>query len=531
MEESGLIYSPIYSHTGQELFHGNDVNEIVHYLETSRQEVSKRLEDSKRTELGQFFTPISVARLMVSMFDEVTNDDIHIIDAGAGIGTLFSALILRLCTEPTKPKKISMTAYEIEPVFFSYLDNTIRLCRDFCERHNVVLEAVVNQEDFIASVAYSKNQELLRDRPGKFTHAILNPPYHKIKSDSQQRKLLRSCGIETGNLYTAFMALSSQLLMDGGEMVSITPRSFCNGVYFKSFRKKFLEYMKINKMHLFHSRREVFKDDDVLQENIIIKTNRSVIPQEKIQISYSVGIDEKIKKREVDQEQVVSLTDKDAIIHITTEELDSSTTRANGRFVHTLQSLGFQVSTGPVVDFRARKYIVPSTNTEVVPLIYPFHFDGGYVAWPAMKPKKPDGILAVPETKTLLLPSQCYVVVKRFSSKEQEKRVMAALYDPNRFENDLVGFENHLNYYHNKGNGLNITVAKGLTAFLNSSMADSMFRLFSGHTQVNADDLRRLKYPSLDELEAIGREIGTKFPNQDGINKIVEQVIFLGKEP
>lgn len=487
MEESDLIYSSIYSHTRQELFDGVDANDIFHYLETSREEISRQLENSKCAEFGQFFTPISVARLMVSMFDEVRNDDIHIIDPGAGIGTLFSALILRLCTEPIKPSKISVTAYEIEPLFFPYLNNTIRRCRNFCERHKVSLEVIVNQDDFIASIVSSKNQEPLRDRPGKFTHAILNPPYRKINSDSQQRKLLRSCGIETSNLYTAFMALSSQLLTDGGEMVSITPRSFCNGVYFKTFRQKFLEKMKINKIHLFHSRREVFKDDNVLQENIIIKADRSLIPQEKVQISYSIGIDEKIKKIGVDRDQVVSTKDKDAIIHITTEELGSSTARTNGRFVHTLQSLGLQVSTGPVVDFRAKDYIVSSTNAGAVPLIYPFHFDGGYVTWPAMRPKKPDGILSIPETEALLLPSQCYVVVKRFSSKEQEKRIMAALYDPNRFKNDLVGFENHLNYYHDKGNGLNITIAKGLVTFLNSSMADSMFRLFSGHTQVNAD--------------------------------------------
>jgi adenine-specific DNA-methyltransferase len=65
-----------------------------------------------------------------------------------------------------------------------------------------------------------------------FTHAILNPPYRKIHSQSNHRLLLRTVGVETVNLYTAFVALSLELLEKGGELVAILPRSFCNGLYY-----------------------------------------------------------------------------------------------------------------------------------------------------------------------------------------------------------------------------------------------------------------------------------------------------------
>jgi adenine-specific DNA-methyltransferase len=321
------------------------------------------------------------------------------------------------------------------------------------------------------------------------------------------------------------MALTSILLAPGGEMVSITPRSFCNGVYFKSFRRDFLGYMSIEKIHSFESRTQAFKDDKVLQENIILKTRKSAMPSPTIQVSLTLATNMDVRTVEVPRHQVVAPDDKDAIIHVITEELESRVSPMAGRLTYTLRSLGLEVSTGPVVDFRATEYIVQSSNKKAVPLIYPYHMYQGYVNWPALNPKKPDGLLSIPETRRLLLPLGYYVVVKRFSSKEQKRRITAALYDASRFKFKFVGFENHLNYIHAGADGLDSTVAKGLVAFLNSTVVDSMFRLFSGHTQVNADDLRRLKYPSLDELKSIGMQIGEEFPDQNTLDRIINTII------
>jgi adenine-specific DNA-methyltransferase len=40
--------------------------------------------------------------------------------------------------------------------------------------------------------------------------------------------------------------------------------------------------------------------------------------------------------------------------------------------------------------------------------------------------------------------------------------------------------------------------------FLNSTALDEYFRTFNGHTQVNATDLKQIKYPSRDVLMALG---------------------------
>ncbi|QLE42935.1 hypothetical protein FD723_22485 [Nostoc sp. C052] len=38
-------------------------------------------------------------------------------------------------------------------------------------------------------------------------------------------------------------------------------RSFCNGPYFRDFRRMFLEMMALDQIHLFESRQEAFSDD------------------------------------------------------------------------------------------------------------------------------------------------------------------------------------------------------------------------------------------------------------------------------
>ncbi len=73
-----------------------------------------------------------------------------------------------------------------------------------------------------------------------FDAAMANPPYRKISTDSAERIALRSVGFETSNLYTGFIALIQRLLVPGGQLVGITPRSFCNGSCFRPFREDFL---------------------------------------------------------------------------------------------------------------------------------------------------------------------------------------------------------------------------------------------------------------------------------------------------
>jgi len=86
--------------------------------------------------------------------------------------------------------------------------------------------------------------------PPSFNVALVNPPYKKISNDSPERTALRSIGLETSNLYAAFVGMLTCLLDSGGQLVAITPRSFCNGPYFRPFREYFLERMSLKRVRL-----------------------------------------------------------------------------------------------------------------------------------------------------------------------------------------------------------------------------------------------------------------------------------------
>ena len=126
------------------------------------------------------------------------------------------------------------------------------------------------------------------------------------------------------------------------------------------------------------------------------------------------------------------------------------------------------------------------------------------------------------------MPSGIYVLTKRFTSKEERRRIVAAVYDADAMPGGPVAFENHLNYVHADGSGLPPILARGLAAYLNSGLVDSYFRQFSGHTQVNAADLRSLPYPDRAALIALGRRVGPRLPPADEIDRMLDAVVVRG---
>lgn len=476
----------------------------------------------ERSKIGQFFTPAMIARNMASLFEQA-GPEVRILDPGAGGGVLFAILVETLVAKK-HCSSIKVTAYENDKGVLPYLKDTMERCRVICRSAGILFRGEIRTEDFIASAIVQSDEGLFALRGERFTHAILNPPYKKINGESAMRQSLYAAGIEVSNLYAAFVWLTAQILEPGGEMVAITPRSFCNGPYFRRFRIGLLDMMSLRHIHVFESRKKAFGDDDVLQENLIYHAVKEAEKPEQILLSSSAGVDfDSAVTRSVPYDQIIRPGDRDAFIHIVLSDNDILATERMNRFITKLDTLGIEVSTGPVVDFRAQKYLHKHPVKGAAPLIYPGHFKDGFIQWPMESQKKPNAIEASPQTHDLLIPADHYVLTKRFSSKEERRRVVAAVYDPHLINASLVGFENHLNYFHARGKGLAPNLAKGLALYLNSTLFDQYFRIFSGHTQVNATDLRKMRYPSHNQLMRLGAHVKHHMPAQETVDTILEK--------
>lgn len=478
---------------------------------------------NERSKIGQFFTPAKIARYMASLFEQI-GTEVRILDPGAGTGVLFATYVEALVSRKHPPPSIKVVAYENDKHVLPYLKETIERCRILCGEAGISFQGEIRSEDFITDAIAQIDDRLFTTPDERFTHAMLNPPYKKISAKSPMRRLLYAAGIEVSNLYAAFVWLTARRLATGGEMVAITPRSFSNGPYYRRFRVGLLDTMSIRHIHVFESRKKAFGDDNVLQENVIYYAVKERKKPEYMMLSSSDGADfNNAIFRFIPYDQTILPGDRDAFIHLVLSDEDKRATERMSGFTTSLDTLGLDVSTGPVVDFRARKYLHQLPDDGTVPLIYPCHFESGFINWPSDSHKKPNAIEVSPHTKDLMVDTGYYVLTKRFSAKEERRRVVAAIYDPHLIETPQVGFENHLNYFHAKGNGLPANLAKGLAIYLNSTLFDQYFRIFSGHTQVNATDLRKMRYPSRDQLLRLGTHIKHRIPDQETVDTILKK--------
>jgi adenine-specific DNA-methyltransferase len=493
--------------------------------EEARRDQSGALDRVRRSQLGQFFTPPSTARLMASTSSH-RRERLRLLDAGAGVGALTAAWVNEICSRSVRPKEIILTSYELDEALVPALRQTLTACEEACAAVGIRCKWEVRATDFIESAVDMLDAGLFQTEPAKFDVVILNPPYKKFRSESRTRQLLRRLNIETSNLYTAFLALAVMLLDKGGELIAITPRSFCNGPYFRPFRKHFLQNVNLTRLHVFESRDHAFRDDDVLQENLILHAVKGMPQQALVSISESHTPDEPTeRRRSVPFERVVRPNDSESFIHLVPDENGHALAERMETLPCTLEALGLAVSTGRVVDFRARRWLRAETSSETVPLIYPTHFENGLVRWPKANYKKPNAILYNAESATLMVPAGVYVLVRRFSAKEERRRLVAAIFDPEYVPCNVVGFENHVNYFHERGAPLDRTLAWGLSMFLNCTPLDTYFRQFNGHTQVNATDLRSLRYPTRAALTEMGRRPRDLLPPQNVLDTLVAKIL------
>jgi len=505
---------------------------LLDRLDLERLDVSNRLMDhqKRRAELGQFMTPANVAALMASMLEVAPPPrELRVVDAGSGTGMLTAAVVAELSARPQfrRPAAIKAVAWEIDDTFEPLLHRTFKYCQRVATRSGMEFTWDVRCGDFISQAADLIADNALfgssRERP--FNVAILNPPYRKLNGDSPERVVLDSLGMGTSNLYSAFVQLAVELLQDGGEIVAITPRSFMNGTYFRTFREALIQRLAFRRVHVFDARDAAFSTEGVLQENVVFHGVRGGDKGPvNVTTSYEPS-DSGWTQRTVPLSEMVLPGDKQSVIRLVSDENGARVTRGMLCLPSRLSDLGISVSTGRVVGFRARERLHADAEPEDSPMILPRHCQSGFVAWPQRARGIPNGLSVQSPDDGLVWPNGWYVLVNRFSAKEDHRRVVASVLDPGQLNSTCVAFDNKLNVFHRHNAGLPEPVAKGLAAFLNSSVVDYHFRQFSGHTQVNAGDIRGMRFPDADTLARLGSVVGDVMPSTKEIDLLLSNEV------
>jgi adenine-specific DNA-methyltransferase len=309
-------------------------------------------------------------------------------------------------------------------------------------------------------------------------------------------------------------------------MTVITPRSYCSGAYFRVFRKWFFKYMKPVKIHIFESRKKIFKRYNVLQEMLILTAVKSFEAPEKIQVTTSIGETveiENLVKRNSAYQNIITEDNDDIIIKIPLSELDEHIITEFDKFNFNLNTLGFKVSTGPVVPFRAKDYLLSNIRglRNVVPLIWMQNIINGKIVWPIPIKDKNITIVSDKSSQKLLIPKGNYVLVKRLSSKEGKQRISAGVLLAETLSSDFIGIENHLNYIHKADGIFTEYEAYGIAALLNSKLYNRYFQMINGNTQINATEIMNLPLPSLETIKRVGKLIKKDEENNEIKNEAI----------
>jgi adenine-specific DNA-methyltransferase len=494
-----------------------------------------RASEAHRRKLGQYFTPVEVARFMARMYRPTTNR-LRVLDPGAGAGILACALCESLAAASKKIAEIELEAYETDDRLADCLNQSLRYAQAWLRTKDIALRFNVRREDFVLRHARILADSLLPFSPSQsangFDLVIANPPYFKLQKDDPRAQAAAEIVCGQPNIYAVFMALSAELVREGGELIFITPRSYTAGPYFQQFREHFFRQMRPIALHLFDSRRAAFSRDEVLQENLILQARRTSaqVADGQVSISWSAGTRDLShqRMRRVSLAETLDLASKEKMLRIPLAEEDDEAVKIVQSWKGSLHGYGLQISTGPVVPFRAlplisQKGTVPQSH---VPLLWMQNVSAMRVEWPVSVKNKEQYISLAEQAQPLLVKNQNYVLLRRFSAKEAARRLIAAPYLAKSLNAPLLGLENHLNYVYRPGGALSEEEACGLAALLNSALLDRYFRIFNGNTQVSATELRTMPLPSWKLVLALGKRVMVKQVDLTAIDGWVDELMI-----
>ena len=375
----------------------------------------------------------------------------------------------------------------------------------------------------------------------RFHISSINPPYFKYNSKtSPYAGATKHLYKGNPNIYASFTAITAECLNPNGQMAAIVPRSFTSGLYFKDFRRYMMRNMSLDQVHVFRARDKVFKKSDVLQENIICYwTKQRQKPYVKISSSIGYADLKKAETTDYPAERIIDTRTGHEIIRIPETPQQAAALQAVERWPSDFQKNNYFISTGPVVEYRMKEHITrlnqsAKAKNTAVPLLKMHNIQPFKSCWTGHH-RKDVCFKFFEGHEKYTLKNQVYVMLRRFSSKDERRRLTASVHNPGSIKSRWIAIENHVNYIGSNNGLLETAEACGLAALFNSTLMDKYFRCLSGNTQVNAAEIKWMKMPSRTIICQIGKSffenILTTQKNIDNIvNFYVEKTLLVFKK-
>lgn len=455
-----------------------------------------------RKKYGQFFTSIETARFMAGLYNISKNQKkISVLDPGAGSGILSCAFIERL-EKIDFIQEIELTCYENDDNILPLLKQNLKYCK---EKSGKRIKVNIIRDNYILSQYLDFNHMIGGNvKPKKYDFVIGNPPYMKISKNAPEALAMPTICYGAPNLYFIFASMSLFNLCENGEMVYIIPRSWTSGAYFKRFREYFLSEGKIEHIHLFISRSKVFDKENVLQETIIIKVRKKNEKPKTVKITSSMSNSdfEKISSLIVPYDLVVAGTD--SYVYLVTNENEVQVLKKLHKFGKTLPQIGVKMKTGLTVDFRNREVLRNEAEEGAIPLFYSQHIKHGKVVFPIQKEHE----YVLTEKKGLLQENKNYLFVKRFTSKEESRRLQCGIYLAKKFpQYKKISTQNKINFIDGVLIEMSECLVYGLYVLFNSTLYDEYYRILNGSTQVNSTEINTMPVPDLEIVQEMGKKL------------------------
>lgn len=456
-----------------------------------------------RKEIGQFFTSQDIAKFMASQINvDEKLSSISVLDPGTGSGILMAAAIEYIANNFNFIENISITLFENDSSVVELLLRNIKIAEEFCNNRNINLDINLFKENFILY-----NKENWINSVEQYDIVISNPPYKKIKKLSDESLVMEKIVFGQPNLYALFMALSASLLKKNGDFIFIVPRSWTSGKYFEKFREYLFKKINIQKIHLFKKRTDLFKEDSVLQETIIIVANKE--PNDinnDIIISSSRSLFDIYDSSELvikNHSCIQNFNGRYMFLPVNRKEIELLD-KLN-QYENTLLSLGYKLKTGVVVEFRQKDELFYKNVKNSFPVIQPCHLKNGKVVFPCK-----EKTLQYIRTKkdTVFLETKPSLFLKRFTNKEEKRRLQPSLFIPDdSFKFSFFSTENHITFLTKSTGDFSLSELYGFYALFNSTMWDNYYRILNGSTQVNSYEINAMPIPPLEIIKKMGRKL------------------------